>query len=261
MKKVLTFLMIIFAITFVYAQDEIVVEQVETQVEQVGTTVDKVETQVLEIETQVSEMQITNPFTYGVKGGVSLNHFLGDLPLDITPQVYFGFTGGVFGNYQFTDKFSLRAELLYTRKGSNFDEFDFIPETIQLAQLLSLDMFIKTDWIEIPLLGMYHVNDDFTLFGGPYIGFYLDGKVKAEPSIAGILSIDWEYDIDADNLRLPDYGIIIGGAYNISEKVAVQGRWEYGIQDLADDVIVNFLDDDLIVINNSSFQLQLDITI
>ena len=48
---------------------------------------------------------------------------------------------------------------------------------------------------------------------------------------------------------------------NISEKVAVQGRWEYGIQDLADDVLVTFLDDDFIVVNNSSFQLQIDITI
>ena len=241
MKKVLAVSFILITFNLLFAQEEVIV---------VETT-----------KTQVEEVELVNPLTYGVKGGVSLNHFLGDFPVDITPELYFGFTGGVFGNYQFSDKFSLRAELLYTRKGSNFDEFDFIPEQIQLAQLLSLDMFIKTDWIEIPILGMYHINDEFTVFGGPYIGFYLDGKVKAEPSIAGILSIDWEYDIDADNLRLPDYGIILGAAYNISEKVAVQGRWEYGIQDLADDVIVNFLDDDLIVINNSSFQLQLDITI
>jgi len=47
----------------------------------------------------------------------------------------------------------------------------------------------------------------------------------------------------------------------MNKGVAVQGRWEYGIQDLTDDVLVNFLDDDFIGINNSSFQLQLDFTI
>jgi len=252
MKKLM--ILIIMVATYIYAQEEVVIEQVETQVEQV-------ELQVEQVETQEVEINSANPFTYGVKGGVSFNHFLGDFPVDITPQLYTGFTAGVFGNYKVNDKFSIQPEILYTRKGSNFDEFDFTPETIQLADVLSLDMFIKTDWIVIPILGMYHINEDFTLFGGPYIGFYLGGKVVAEPSIAGILSIDWEYDIDADNLRLPDYGIVFGGAYNISENVAVQGRWEYGIQDLADDVIVSFLDDDFIVINNSSFQLQLDFTI
>ena len=240
--KNLLIVLIICATTFVMAQDEVVVEQVETQVEQ--------------IETQEVEIDLANPFTYGVKGGISFNHFLGDFPIDITPKLYTGFTAGVFGNYKFNDKFSIQPEILYSRKGSKFESFKYTYEFINVE----LEMYIKTDWIEIPILGMYHVDDKFTLFGGPYIGFYLNGTVVAEPSIS-ILGYEFEYDIEADNLRLPDYGIVLGGLYKISENVAVQGRWEYGIQDLADDVIVSFLDDDFIVINNSSFQLQLDITI
>ena len=252
MKKSVTVLMIILATTFVFAQEEVVVEQVETQVEQV-------ETQVEGMEIQEVKTNLTKPFTYGVKGGISFNHFLGDIPVNLDPTLYTGFSAGVFGNYKVSDKFSIQPEILFSRKGSNFEEFDYSFEQLQILNF-NLDLYISTDWIEIPILGMYHVDDKFTIFGGPYIGFYLNGTVVAEPSVA-ILGVELEYDIDADNLRLPDYGIVLGGAYNITEKVAVQGRWEYGIQDLADDVLVNFLDDDFIVINNSSFQLQLDFTI
>lgn len=252
MKKVVTVLMIILFASFAFAQEEVVVEQVEAQVEQIDE-------QVAQVETPKVAINSTNPFTYGVKGGVSFNHFLGDIPINLDSKLYTGFTAGIFGNYKISDKFSIQPEILYSIKGSNFEEFDYSFEELQILNF-NLDLYIKTDWIEIPILGMYHINEDFTLFGGPYIGFYLNGKVVAKPSVA-IFGVDLEYDIKSDNLRLPDYGIVLGAKYNITEKVAVQGRWEYGIQDLADDVLVTFLDDDFIVVNNSSFQLQLDITI
>jgi len=229
--KILMIVMVMVTTTFIMAQDEVFVENEKT----------------------------VNQISYGVKGGVSFNHFLGDIPIELDPMLYTGFTAGIFGNYKISDKFSIQPEILFTRKGSNFDEFTYEFEQLQIANL-SLDLYIKTDWIEIPVLGMYKLNEIFSLFGGPYIGFYLNGTVVAEPSVA-IFGVELEYDIDADNLRLPDYGIILGGAYNISNNITIQGRWEYGIQNLADDVIVSFIDDDFIVINNSSFQLQLDITI
>jgi len=245
MKTSITVLMIILATAFVFAQEEVVVKQVETQVEEI---------EILEVNTNLAK-----PLTYGVKGGVSFNHFLGDIPINLDSKIYTGFTAGIFVNYKVSDKFSIQPEILYSVKGSNFEEFDYSFEDLQILNF-NLDLYIKTDWIEIPILGMYHINEDLTLFGGPFIGFYLNGKVVAKPSVA-IFGVDLEYDIKSDNLRLPDYGIVLGAAYNISKNIAVQGRWEYGIQDLADDVLVTFLDDDFIVINTSSFQLQLDITI
>jgi len=211
--------------------------------------------------TVMAQSEASKPIQYGVKGGISFNHFLGDIPIDLDPRLYTGFSAGVFANYKVNDNFSIQPEVIYSRKGSNFEEFKFESERYQFAQIFKLDLYIKTDWIEIPILAMYQINKDLAILGGPYIGFYLSGKVVAEPSIGGILGIDWDYDIDAKMLRLPDYGIVLGGKYKFNDKLAIQGRWTYGIQDLADDVIVTFLDDDFIVINNSSFQFQLDFTI
>jgi len=148
MKKFMI-LTIMVAITFVMAQDEVLVMQEESLVEQ---------------------SKIATTFTYGVKGGVSFNHFLGDFPIDITPKLYTGFTAGVFGNYKINDKFSVQPEILYTRKGSKFKN-----KYSDIA-----DLYFKTDWIEIPILGMYQINDDFSLFCGPYLGFYLNGQYVIE---------------------------------------------------------------------------------
>ncbi len=200
--------------------------------------------------TIMAQTKAVKPIQFGVKSGISFNHFLGDFPIDITPKLYIGFTAGVFGNYIINDKFSVQPEILYTRKGSKFKN--------NYADIA--DLYFKTDWIEIPILGMYQINDDFSLFCGPYLGFYLDGQAVVD--FLGFLDID--IDIKREDLQLPDYGLVIGGLYNISKNIAVQARWEYGIQDLADGYKINILnigDIDFIDLNNSSFQLQLDFTI
>ena len=204
-------------------------------------------------------------FSFGAKGGISFNHFLGDIPIELDPLLYTGFTVGILGNYKVNDNFSIQPEILYSKKGSNFKEFEYSLDAFELTEL-NLEMYVQTTWIEIPILAMYHINDNFAIFGGPYLGIYLNGKLVAEPSIGieptfGRLGLSIDYDIEEENLRLPDYGIVIGGAYTVSENLAIQGRWELGIQNLADDFIVDFLNDDSIVINNSSFQLQLEFTI
>ena len=138
----------------------------------------------------MAQTEIVKPLTVGVKGGGSFNHFLGDIPVELDPKLYTGFTAGIFGNYKVSDNFSVQPEILYSRKGSNFEDFTYQIDFVDF----NLEMYIKTDWIEIPVLGMYHINDNFTLFGGPYIGFYLNGTVVAKPSIF-ILGYEFEYDI------------------------------------------------------------------
>ena len=209
-----------------------------------------------------AQKKAESDLSFGVKGGVSFNHFSGDIPVDLTPQLRIGFTAGVFASYKLSDNFAIQPEILFVRKGSNFDEFDFFEYEGYEINGLRLDMYIESNWIEIPVLLLYRINDSLELFGGPYIGFYLNGKLVAElitqPWVS-IYAVDLDYDIEADDLSLPDCGIVLGARYNLTEKLAIQGRWEYGIQDLTDEV-ANFLDDD-VTVNNSSFQLQLDFTI
>lgn len=199
---------------------------------------------------------ITNPFKVGIKGGGSFSLFLGEAPIDLHPRLYPGFTAGIFGNYRFSDKFSIQPEILYSMKGSNFEKFNyqvglFYPE---------IDIYINTNWIEIPILAMYHVNNSFTLYGGPYIGFFLDGVVSIDPSQI-IFDFVYKYDLDSDNLKLPDYGFVLGFAYNITDRLKLQARWEQGIQNLVNDEILNTIEDDFLTIYNSTLQLQIDIAL
>lgn len=121
-------------------------------------------------------------------------------------------------------------------------------------------MYIQADWIEVPVLAMYHINERFTIFGGPYLGIYLDGKVVVESSFS-IFGADLEYEIDEDDLNLPDYGIVLGAAYNINDYFSFQVRWTQGIQNISNDITEDVLEDETVTVNNSSFQIQLGITI
>jgi len=281
MKKVVTFLMIIFAITYVCAQEEVIVEEIETQVEQVETQAEKVETTVVqvvspidEIETQAVDMQNANPFTYGVKGGVNFSIFNGSIELgtiEINPRFYTGFTLGAFVDYKITDKFSVKGELLFSRKGSRFEEigldiFDDMLPNINIGGIgnllgTELEMYVGTNWLEIPILGVYQVDDKLKLFGGPYLGFYLSGKAYVEAKALVFELIDRDYVIEREDLQLPDVGMIVGASYDFTPNIAIETRFNYGFVDVADEIIFGFLSDDVIVAKNMAIQLLLNITL
>lgn len=200
-----------------------------------------------------------SPFKFGAKVGVSFSLFTGDIPIELDPLLYTGFTAGIFSNYKFSDKFSIQPEILYSRKGSNFKEFSYSFEEFEIADF-NLEMHIQMNWLEVPLLAIYNINEHFTIFAGPYLGIYLDGKLVAESSIA-IFGVDVEYDIEEDDLNLPDYGIVLGAAYDINDHFGIQIRWTQGISNISNDITEDVLEDETFTVNNSSFQIQLDITI
>lgn len=215
----------------------------------------------------IAQSDKAQSLTYGIKGGVSFARFNGDISafaFKLDPKFFTGFTAGAFVNYMVNDKFSIQPELLFSRKGSKFkqfklDDFNLLGEVAANVLNVELDIYAKMDWLEIPILGIYKVDDKFSIYGGPYIGFYLGGKGVAEISVS-VLGRDFDQDIVSDDLSLPDFGIIFGGTYSLSNNVALEARYSYGFQDIADNVIVDFLDDDVIVTKNSALQLLLEIT-
>ena len=255
MKK-LMIVMLICATTFVMAQDEVVVEQVE------------------EIEIPGVNTNLAKPLTYGVKGGVNFSIFNGSIELgtiEINPRFYTGFTFGAFADYKISDKFSVKGELLFSRKGSRFEEigldiFDDMLPNINIGSIgnllgTELEMYVGTNWLEVPILGVYQVDDKLKLFGGPYLGFYLSGKSYVEAKALVFELIDNEYDIDREDLQLPDVGMIVGGSYDLTPNIAVEIRYNYGFVDVADEIIFGFLSDDVIVAKNTAIQLLLNITL
>jgi hypothetical protein len=124
-----------------------------------------------------------------------------------------------------------------------------------------LEMYVGTNWLEVPILGVYQIDDKLKLFGGPYLGFYLSGKAYVEAKALVFELIDNEYDIDREDLQLPDVGMIVGASYDLTPNIAVEARYNYGFVDVADEIIFGFLSDDVIVAKNSAIQLLLNITL
>ena len=213
-----------------------------------------------------AQREKTNSFNFGIKGGGSLSLFLGETPFDIHPKLYLGFATGIYSNYTINRKLSIQSEILYSMKGSNFKEFTYKFMGIEAP---SINLYSRTNWIEFLLLGMYRVNDKFILSVGPYLGIYLNGDIVIKRNLEIASSMYPFYidsDISAKYLNLPDYGIVLDAAYNITKNICIRGRLEQGIRNLVRDNILfftydyllNFIEEDFVSIYNSSFQLQLD---
>ena len=216
----------------------------------------------------------SKPLKYGLKGGVNFARLNGEIEIGsvvVKPKFYTGYTFGAFANYPLSEKFSIQPELLFSRNGSRYEDikletFEDAIGGIELgnfANLLGtkLEMYVGTNWLQIPVLGVYQVDESLKLYAGPYIGFYLSGKAFVEASALIFELIDSEYDIKSEDLQLPDFGMIVGGSYDLTKNIAVEARYSYGFIDVADEIIFGFLDDDVIVAKNSAIQLLLQVTL
>ncbi|MGB5170825.1 MAG: porin family protein [Eudoraea sp.] len=101
-----------------------------------------------------------------------------------------GFDGGFFLDYGLTKGFSIKAELVYTRKGGEKNGLQAIPPTQLPAELFPITqgqvVFADFDnkavfsYIEIPILAKYewHLGDKWGVYAnaGPYVDFIISPK-------------------------------------------------------------------------------------
>lgn len=191
---------------------------------------------------------------FGAKAGMNLAKFTGDDAdlfldelIDSDPGFIFGPTFGGFVTYGITDAISARAELLFTQKGSNY-KLDY-SETEEGATL-SIDgnMKLKMNWLEIPLLGVYSVTDAISIFAGPFLELYLNGKAKTDVTVKfsyqgeSISESDEDTeDIEGDDVNSLGFGLLFGGTYLLSDNIGLEPRISLGLTSIDEDVsIKNF---------------------
>ena len=113
--------------------------------------------------------------SFGVKAGLNLNRVaqsLEDTEDGLTIVSNNGFHIGVVLDYRFSESLSFTSGLTYITKGVSRD-FE-----LEFSDVSTIDGSSSTTWnyFEIPLCITYKVNN-LQVFGGPYIGFGLDGKL------------------------------------------------------------------------------------
>jgi len=153
---------------------------------------------------------------FGVKAGLNLASIGGD-------AYYAGFGGfdsrtsfhiGALVEIPFTEKISLQPEVLYSAQGSklNFGTGGGSADT-------------KLDYINIPILGKYHILAGLSGELGPVIGIL----ANADDNLAG----------DAKNrYKSVDVGVAIGASYRLPMGFFGSLRYNKGVTDINDNTTI-----------------------
>ncbi len=157
----------------------------------------------------------------GVKGGLNLSNLNIDEVDDENMRT--GYHFGAYINLPISDGFAIQPEVLYSTKGS---EGEYNQDLGIFGEFNSTATF-KLDYIDVPILAVFKLGDAIELHAGPYFGFLANSKIEVDGDFDG------EDDLDSDNFKNLDYGLVGGLAVNFAA-IQVGARYNYGLQEVQD---------------------------
>lgn len=156
----------------------------------------------------------------GVRGGLLASNVGGDYSDEFT--VLPGVTVGLFSEYKTGDRAGFFLDLLYARKGANYDGN---------AGGLS-DARMKLQYIDIPVALIFYPTEKFGMYTGPQVSILIDSEFK-----------DGETEFDYDNIiEANDYGVVGGFRYRATDRLHFDLRYYHSFSDLS---TLNVLPEDL----------------
>jgi opacity protein-like surface antigen len=168
------------------------------------------------------DLDTKNETKFGAKTSLNLANIVGEDAGDA--NVFVGFSVGLFAEFGLTDKLSIQPEILYSTQGSK-SEGPFYYE----GSVYNVKATLKTNYINVPVMFKYQVANKFTLEAGPYVGFLVSAKVKAE--ISGLGS-DTQ---DAKELfKSTDFGLGLGMNYDFTDVIFANLRYSAGLVQIGD---------------------------
>lgn len=123
-----------------------------------------------------------------------------------------GFIGGVEGEYQATDIFSVSAGVLYSMEGCK-------------GKVSGIDGTLKLDYINIPILANVYVAKGLAVKLGIQPAFNVNSKVKAEAAGYSAEVSSKEAGLEASSF---DFSIPVGISYEYSN-VVLDARYNWGL--------------------------------
>jgi hypothetical protein len=143
---------------------------------------------------------------FGIKGGLNLTTFAGGNYWDAKSLV--GFQLGGFAEIKVIDRLSIQPEVLFSTQGAKIDGGSFG------------DFDYKLNYINVPVLAKFYITKQFTVEGGPQLGFLVSAKQEGD-------------DVK-DNFKSVDTGFNFGAGYNFTDNVSVNLRYTVGLSNIAD---------------------------
>lgn len=176
----------------------------------------------------VNAQDAKNSKSFGVKGGVNFANITDDKDADMKV----GFFAGVYGEFMLSEKFSIQPEILYSTQGTKYKE-----NGSNEFGSYAVDATFKLDYINVPVMAKYYINDKFSIEAGPYVGFLLKGIVSYDVSVSNENESvsDGDYIDLKDQLNTVDFGLGFGAGYKVNSNISLGLRYNIGLTDVEED--------------------------
>lgn len=142
---------------------------------------------------------------FGVKGGVNLSSI--KTP-DITSNSKSDFHAGAFTHIHLNKNFAIQPEIIYSRQGGDYN-----------------NVKLKTDYVNIPVLGQYMFGNGFRLQTGPQIGFLTNADVEVSGNKQAVREF----------LNTTEFSWAFGAGFLTKSGLGIDARYNLGISDIAKD--------------------------
>ncbi|MEO9893649.1 porin family protein [Aurantibacter sp.] len=165
---------------------------------------------------------------FGLKGGLNYSSIVGDL----TNGMKFRFSGhgGVFLEVDFSNKFALRPELLYSSQGFQYStDLNAIENQGSSGDQNDYRTNVQLNFLTVPILGKFEMNENYWLEFGPQFGFLLNQvtKIKNLDELDGANTTS-KSKISGD-FQL-DYGAAVGVGFVLNDQLSVAPRFYLGLR-------------------------------
>lgn len=151
---------------------------------------------------------------FGVKGGVNISNLYTKEVNDENSLI--GFNLGLFAKLPVNSMFAIQPEIYYTTKGAkNTYNNLFANGSVKYT----------FNYVEVPILAVINITKNFNIHGGPYVAYWLSGKVKNESNVT---LFNFEDDITTDDYNKIDAGFAAGVGVDVGG-ASVGLRYNYGL--------------------------------
>ncbi|HEX7903125.1 MAG TPA: porin family protein [Chitinophagaceae bacterium] len=142
---------------------------------------------------------------FGIKAGANFSTVDVSNGTDYDTKV--GFHAGGLAHIHVSRHFAIQPELMYSTQGGKVGDFK-----------------LKLNYINLPVLVQYMINDGFRLQTGPQIGFRTSAK-----SELGDVTIDRKSEY-----KSVDFAWTFGAGYLFPEGIGIDARYNLGISDITE---------------------------
>lgn len=151
---------------------------------------------------------------FGFKGGVNFSNLYTD---DVDDNnVLTGFQAGVYAKLPISSSFAIQPELLYSTKGS---------ELVYNNNFVNGTAKFRLNYIELPILAVINISENFNIHAGPYFAYLVDGKATNDSQ--GTL-FDVENNLSNEDYNKFDAGLSVGAGFD-ADNIGFGIRYNYGL--------------------------------